>query len=93
MDPFEATSLPSMDALSFDIPAEELQGRLRMLIKREGNLFAEGVVCKIKECDESSCLACPLNQVGDGSAKAALCAIGCDQERVVTLMLAQRERV
>jgi hypothetical protein len=93
VDPFETASLPSMDALSLDIPAEELQRRLRLLVKREGNLFAEGVVCRIKDNDESSCLACPLNQIGKETAKAALCGIGCDQERVVTLMLAQRERV
>lgn len=92
IDPFETASLPTMDALTLDIPAEELQERLRSLLKREGNLFKSGVVCRIKDNDESTCLACPLNQVGQDTAKAALCGIGCDQERVVTLMLAQRER-
>lgn len=92
IDPFETASLPRMGPLTLDMEATDLQRRLSSLIKREGGLDHAGVTCRIKDSPETSCLACPLNQIGEGTAKAALCSIGCEQERVITLMVAQHEQ-
>lgn len=92
IDPFQAAQLPAMEPLTLDMEVTDLQHRLNSLIKREGGLDHAGVTCRIKDSPETSCLACPLNQIGEGTAKAALCSIGCEQERVITLMVAQYER-
>lgn len=80
----------AVQPLAFDIPADELMRRLRSLLRREGRLFEMGVTCPIKDSSESSCLACPLSQVGEDCPKAGLCETGCEQERVQTMMLAQQ---
>lgn len=78
--------------LALDTPVDQLQRRVRSLAKREAHLFDEGVVCGIKDCGETACSACPISRASDGSAKGLLCQIGIEQEQVLTLMAAQRER-
>lgn len=90
VDPFEVTKSPRMEALSLDIPTEELFGRLRSLLRREAGLDAQGVTCSIKDAPDTACAACPLNEADSDTAKGTLCAIGCEQEQVLTLMAAQR---
>jgi hypothetical protein len=90
-DPVQPQSSGPMP-LALDTPIDQLQCRVRFLIKRESHLFNEGVVCGIKDINETACSACPLNRAADGSAKGLLCQIGVEQEQVLTLIAAQRER-
>lgn len=94
LDPFEMSSSGTMTAapLSLDLSLDELSQRLRNLFRREGRLFDEGVVCAIKDNPEGTCLGCPLNEAKADSAKGALCTIGCEQERVQTMVLAKNAR-
>lgn len=98
-DPFDMSSSGAMAAaplsgapLSIDLSVDELTRRLRSLFKREGNLFSEGITCSIKDNPEGTCLGCPLNEMAGDSAKGALCKIGCEQERVQTMLLAKNAR-
>jgi hypothetical protein len=76
--------------IGLDTSAEELTRRLSSLIRREARLFNMGTTCPIKDSSETSCLACPLSQVGQDCVKAGLCETGCEQERVQTLLLAKQ---
>lgn len=94
LDPFEMSSSGAMAAvpLSLDLDFNELRKRLRLLLRREAGLFNEGVTCPIKDNPEGTCLGCPLNEANADSAKGILCKIGCEQERVQTMMLAKNAR-
>jgi hypothetical protein len=81
-----------MEALTMDIDGQELHGRLVSLLRREGGLFNAGVTCSIKDAPDTACAVCPLNESEKDTAKGTLCAIGCEQEQVLTLIAAQRAR-
>jgi len=92
VDPFDLPSSAPVAVtapLSLDLPFDELERRIKMLLHREAFLCKEGLTCAIKDNPEGTCLGCPLNEVGSDSAKGALCKIGCEQERVQTMMLAK----
>lgn len=90
-DPFADAPLPfGSTFVSLDSSPEELDIRIRDLIKREARLFKMGITCDLRDCAESTCLACPVSKLGDpDSPLSALCRIGQEQERVVTMRLAK----
>lgn len=90
-DPFADAPLPfGSTVISLDSSTAELNARLRDLIKREGRLFNMGITCDLRDCSESTCLACPVSKLGDpDSPLSALCRIGQEQERVTTTLLAK----
>jgi len=90
-DPFADAPLPfGSTFVSMDTPADELQQRIKDLLKREARLFDMGITCDLRDCSESTCLACPVSKLGDpDSPLSALCRIGQEQERVITMSLAK----
>lgn len=87
-DPAYSPPLPPID-LSTD------QGTLReylgSLLSQEASLFDAGVTCPIKDKDDTTCLACPVSAARDfGIPKGQLCRVGQEQERVATVLVAQR---
>lgn len=90
-DPFADSVLPfgSMP-VSLDCTTAELDSRISDLLRREARLDDMGVSCALRDCSESTCLACPVSKLGDpDSPLSALCRIGQEQERVVTMRLAK----
>ncbi len=90
-DPFADSPLPFGSTLiSLDSSLAELDEKIRDLNRREGNLFDMGITCDLRDCSESTCLACPVSKLGDpDSPLSALCRVGQEQERVVTTRLAK----
>jgi hypothetical protein len=90
-DPFADAPLPfGSTVISLDSSIADLDARIKDLMKREGNLFEMGITCDLKDCAEASCLACPVSKLGDAdSPLSALCRIGQEQERVITMRLAK----
>jgi len=90
-DPFADSPLPfGSTFISLESTPEELDQRIRDLVKREARLFDMGITCGLRECSESTCLACPVSKLGDpDSPLSALCRIGQEQERVITMRLAK----
>lgn len=101
-DPFQTTDFRVMAAsnektwgqqsIGIETPIDELRTRLSGLVKREGALFARGVVCALKDNPEMSCIACPFSKAEqpDQEAECQLCRIGVGQERLSTLILAKQ---
>jgi hypothetical protein len=80
-----------MKPISMDTPEAELRESLASLTKREARLFSADITCELKEQDDMSCLACPLNESeNDAEPKQALCRIGMTQEVTCAHLLAQR---
>jgi hypothetical protein len=80
-----------MKPISLDTPEPELRDYLGSLIRREARLSDAGMTCALKDQDDMSCLACPLNEAeNDDEPKAALCRIGMAQEVTCAHLLAQR---
>lgn len=80
-----------MKPISLETPEPELREYLGSLIRREARLSDAGMTCALKDQDDMSCLACPLNQAeNDDEPKAALCRIGMAQEVTCAHLLAQR---
>lgn len=77
--------------LSIETPIDELERLMGLLTRTERRLFDQGVTCPFKDRPEFSCLACPFSKAEDreNSPKRHLCRVGCDQERVATLLIAQ----
>lgn len=95
LDPFELSAsgaAMSSAPLSLDLPIAQLTKRLGDLMRQEAHLFEEGIVCPIKENPEGTCLGCPLNEAKSASAKGSLCQLGCEQERLQTMILAKNAR-
>lgn len=64
-----------------------LTARLTSLLVSEGSLYDDGVRCPVKDQDDTSCLACPIQ-----GEHGKLCDIGCDQERVITALAVLKSR-
>lgn len=64
--------------------AEQLQARLNGSLTREGELFERGVTCAIKDDAQASCAACPLRHMDPLDALTPLCAVGIEQEQLIT---------
>lgn len=75
--------------LKVDSDIAALNARLLDTIGREAELADQGVGCRIKDAHGSSCHACPVYR-DDDSPAAWLCAIGREQERLCTEILARR---
>lgn len=90
-DPFADAPLPfGSTVISLDSDTAVLDGRIRDLLRREGNLFEMGITCDLRDAAESTCLACPVSKLGDpDSPLSALCRIGQEQERVVMTRMAK----
>lgn len=71
----------------FDLRDPDLMiADLRGLIRAEARLFMEGVTCAVKDRVDTSCSACPFaHHEEEGHPLQALCQVGRNQERVVTL--------
>lgn len=76
--------------ISIESTTEELQFRLRDLLEREARLDSLGITCPLKDQPEASCLACPVCKLGDPDSRmGALCRVGQEQERCLTMIHAQ----
>lgn len=102
VDPFDAASSAWMTndaapdwgfAISIETPSEELRRLLGIVVSSEMRMGAKGLTCAIKDSPETTCLACPLSRANDDSSpKRHLCRAGREQERLSTLLLAQRAK-
>jgi hypothetical protein len=90
-DPFAPASPRVQDVgTPIDLKADDaapLHARLVELLAVEAELDEQGVTCRIKDAHDTSCHACPL-YCADGSPKARLCALGREQERICTRIVA-----
>lgn len=88
IDPTYSAPLPPIDLAT---PTPQLREHLGSLVNQEASLFNEGVTCAIRDRDESTCLACPVSASNDYSnPMGKLCRVGQEQERVLTVLVAQR---
>lgn len=69
-----------------------LQRDLATLMARESALYNEGVRCSLKQDSngDASCSACPLRRHEANDPHTALCTVGVEQERVMTLLVIHR---
>lgn len=88
VDPAYAPPLPPID---LSTPEPKLHQHLHTLLEQEGVLFEREVVCEIKDKPDTTCLACPVSSARDySSPMGQLCRVGQEQERVATVLIAQR---
>jgi len=101
VDPFGSASSVAMSPeqeqsswaypVSIETETSELERLLSQLTRTEARFFNQGITCPLKDRGEFSCLACPFSKAEEtDSAKCGLCRAGCDQERLATLLIAQR---
>lgn len=69
-----------------------LNRRLVELATEEGRLWARGVRCAIKDRPDTTCSACPLYALDADDPRTQLCAVGVEQERVLTTIAVERAR-
>jgi hypothetical protein len=69
-----------------------LNRRLVELVAEEGHLYDRGVTCAIKDRPDTACSACPVAVVDPDDPHGQLCAVGIEQERVLTTLAVQRAR-
>lgn len=63
---------------------ERLATRLDDALSREGQLFTAGITCAIKDDPQASCSACPLRHLDPLDTLTPLCAVGVEQESLIT---------
>lgn len=63
---------------------DALHEELAALMREEDLLFQKGVKCPIKDRDDTCCSACPVRVTDPSMARAKLCSVGVDQEKVAT---------
>lgn len=62
-----------------------LDARLAETLHVEASLFNEGVTCKVKDHQGTSCFACPIYQGDDlASRHGTLCRLGREQQQILT---------
>ncbi len=84
-DPFAAPIEEVGKRIDLRDPRAALELRLHELVAREGNLYATGLTCPIKDRADSTCHACPVSKAHDASVPlSVLCKIGREQETVQT---------
>lgn len=88
-DIFDVTAVGVPIVLAAAGEEATLNEALMRSVAIEAELDEQGVRCRVKDSPESSCYACPLYRA-DGSPLAQLCAVGREQERASTLLLARR---
>jgi hypothetical protein len=82
-------SYPQADRFTMLSSIEDLEARLRELLKREGNCFDAGITCALKDHPEMTCSACPFHEVGQDTRKSALCRLSKEQERILSILTAK----
>lgn len=85
VDPLDTPVLVTM--LDLRTPEPKLERVLDELLKQEGALYDEGIVCSIRDLPGSTCSSCPLFQADP--ERAPLCAVGREQEQVSSTLLAK----
>jgi hypothetical protein len=85
VDPLDAPVLLSM--LDLRTPEPRLERMMDELVKREGALYDEGIVCDLRDLPGSTCAACPLFQADPD--RAPLCSVGREQEQVSATLVAK----
>ena len=89
VDPAYAAPMPP---ISIHTSTAELDSYALGLLEQEAQLFDDGITCPIKDKRDTTCLACPVSAARDHSEpKGKLCRVGQEQERVATVLVAQRE--
>lgn len=88
IDPAYAAPMPP---ISIRTDAAELDRQVLALLEQEAQLFDAGITCPIKDLRDTTCLACPVSAARDHSEpRGKLCRVGQEQERVATVLVAQR---
>lgn len=70
----------------------KLNERLVASLEAEAKLYDAGITCPVKDNDQSCCSACPIRHTDELDPMTALCGLGLEQERIVTLSVIARER-
>jgi hypothetical protein len=100
VDPF-ADSAVDVVALGSTVDLgspDSINLRLVELLQREGQLWNEGVRCPVKVTNEgaarpdATCAACPIRHHSPDDPMTALCDVGVEQERMMTMSVIHRER-
>jgi len=75
-----------------DLDADEpaLVQRLNEVVAHEKDLYHLGITCPIKDTGGACCSACPLAGPFAGTPRGRLCAIGQEQDRLVTTIAVRR---
>lgn len=73
-----------------DPPA--LNQRLIKSLELESHLANSGIRCPVKARPDTTCSACPIRSEDDNEPLTKLCNLGCEQERVSTLLAIEHER-
>lgn len=68
----------------------KLNARLVTLLEQEARLFDQGLACPVKDNPQGCCSACPIRHRDELDQMTALCSIGVEQERIVTLSVIAR---
>lgn len=90
----DASYMAPIPPIDVTTPEPELHEHLRDLIRQEGALYNEGITCPIKWDSEVTCLACPVSEEKDPeSPKGKLCRVGHEEERVLTVLKAQKSEL
>lgn len=76
--------------IELDADEPRLVTQLVDLVDREKELHRLGVTCAIKDRQETCCSACPIAQPFSGTRAGRLCAIGREQEQLVTAIAVRR---
>lgn len=69
-----------------------LNARLVSLLEQEARLFDGGLTCPVKDNSQGCCSACPIRHRDELDQMTALCNIGVEQDRVITLQVIASER-
>lgn len=69
-----------------------LNRRLVELVSLEGRLYDRGITCAIKDRPDTACSACPVFVYEGDGPKWQLCALGIEQERLLTTLAVERTR-
>lgn len=72
------------------VPA--INQRVVDLLEQEAKLFDRGITCPVKDNQQAVCSACPIRHRDELDPMTALCGIGLEQERVITLSVIAREQ-
>lgn len=70
----------------------KLRTKLLTLLEQESRLFNSGTSCQVKDNAQGCCSACPIRHRDELDPMSALCSLGVEQERLVTLMVIADER-
>ena len=91
-DPFQARVEQLGLPIRLDRTHAQINERIAQTVQQEQGLFNLGIVCAIKDRDDTSCHACPLSAHEDPEAPLhLLCKLGREQEVLLTQLAVARE--